>query len=673
MDVLEAIAKSIRSLSIDAIEQAHSGHPGLPLGAAELGSILYAKILRHNPKNPQWLDRDRFVLSAGHGSMLLYSILHIAGYDISIDDIKNFRQLGFPDQDTSGKGNGQAKCPGHPEYGVTPGVEATTGPLGQGIAMAVGMAVAEKMLEARFNTEEFTLFHHYIYALVGEGCLMEGVSNEAASFAGNNKLNNLIVFYDKNQITIDGNINITFTDDLPKRYESYGWHVIETTMYDYNKIEAAVTEAKQQDKPTLIILNSIIGKYSPAQGTSKVHGAPLGAEGVTQVKKELGLDPEKFFYVEPMAYDYFKEKQAEFDAAETEWNAALKRYSEKNPEKYAKFEKLFSERENTERLLNSVQFPAYTADDNLATRAASGKALNAAAKIFQSLVGGSADLETSNCTKLDEEAAFSPADYSGRRTHFGIREFAMAAICNGIYLHGPFRPFCSTFFCFSDYLKPALRLSALMKLPIIYVFSHDSFYVGEDGPTHQPIEMLAMLRSIPNCTVLRPADAEETNEAWKYALTVKDGPVCLVVSRQKLPVLQKPTAHWKELFKKGAYVVHCPNGTPDVTVLATGSETALAVEALQYCKTKKVQIISVPCKQALEQMSAAEVEKLLGCKIGSRRIITCEAGVKMGWEHWCKTKDDCFSIDRFGASGPASDVARYLHFTALDLAALIEK
>lgn len=660
MNELDAIAKSIRSLSIDAIEKAKSGHPGLPLGAAEVVALLYAKILKHNPKNPDWINRDRFVLSAGHGSMLLYSALHLAGYDVSLDDIKNFRT---PD----------SKCAGHPEYGHCPGVEATTGPLGQGISMAVGMAVAEKMLEARFNTSEFKIFDHYIYALVGEGCLMEGVSNEASSFAGNNKLNNLIVFYDKNQITIDGNISITFTDDIKKRYESYHWNVIETTMYDFAKIEQAVSSAKLQDKPTLIILDSVIGKGAPTvEGTSKAHGAPLGVEGAAKAKTALGLDPGKFFAVDEKAYEYFKKRQSDFSKAEEDWKKLFDDYAKKRPEKYGELISYFDEAAVAKKI-SSVELPVYAEGDSVSTRVASGKALNAVAKKFAALVGGSADLEGSNCTKLENEAYFSPADYAGKSIHFGIREFAMAAICNGIALHKPLHPFCATFLIFSDYLKPALRLSALMKLPVIYVLTHDSIYVGEDGPTHQPIETIAMLRSVPNCYVLRPCDAEETNEAWKFAMQSKTTPVCLILSRQNLPVVKKHDAHWKENFSKGAYTVHKPDGKIDITILATGSEVSLALDALKLSKNKNVQIISVTCKELLEQMKQGELETLFDGKLESRKVITCEAGIRQGWEHWCKDKHNCFSLECFGLSGKGSEVASRLSFTAQDLACLIDK
>ena len=660
MNELDVIAKSIRSLSIDAIEKAKSGHPGLPLGAAEVVALLYAKILKHNPKNPDWINRDRFVLSAGHGSMLLYSALHLAGYDVSLDDIKNFRT---PD----------SKCAGHPEYGHCPGVEATTGPLGQGISMAVGMAVAEKMLEARFNTSEFKIFDHYIYALVGEGCLMEGVSNEASSFAGNNKLNNLIVFYDKNQITIDGNISITFTDDIKKRYDSYHWNVIETTMYDFAKIEQAVSSAKLQDKPTLIILDSVIGKGAPTvEGTSKAHGAPLGVEGAAKAKTALGLDPGKFFAVDEKAYEYFKKRQSDFSKAEEDWKKLFDDYAKKRPEKYGELISYFDEAAVAKKI-SSVELPVYAEGDSVSTRVASGKALNAVAKKFAALVGGSADLEGSNCTKLENEAYFSPTDYSGRSIHFGIREFAMAAICNGIALHKPLHPFCATFLIFSDYLKPALRLSALMKLPVIYVLTHDSIYVGEDGPTHQPIETIAMLRSVPNCYVLRPCDAEETNEAWKFAMQSKTTPVCLILSRQNLPVVKKHDTHWKENFSKGAYTVHKPDGKIDITILATGSEVSLALNALKLSKNKNVQIISVTCKELLEQMKQGELETLFDGKLESRKVITCEAGIRQGWEHWCKDKHNCFSLECFGLSGKGSEVASRLSFTAQDLACLIDK
>ncbi len=657
---LETIALSIRSLSIDAIEKANSGHPGLPLGAAELAAVLYGNILKHNPLNPTWKDRDRFVLSAGHGSMLLYSVLHLSGYDISIDDIKNFRQLG-------------SKCPGHPEYGDTPGIEMTTGPLGQGIASAVGMAIAEKMLAAQFNTVEYKIVDHYTYVLVGEGCLMEGVSSEASSLAGHLKLSKLIVYYDENNVTIDGSTDITFTEDVAARYTAYGWQVLQGSMYSYDDIKRLTAEAKKDERPTLIMLKSVIGRGAPTvAGKNKAHGAPLGKEGVAEAKKYLGLDSLKEFYVVPEAYSFFKKRREELSAAEDEWNKVFENWSKKYPDKRKKWDEYFCEGGISGRLLDGSVLPQFKKEEPLATRAASKKVLNEFAKTFTNLVGGSADLEGPNAVGLDGISAFNDKNPSGRYIHYGIREFAMGAITNGLQLHGGFRAFCATFLVFADYLRPALRLAALMKLPSIFVFTHDSVYVGEDGPTHQPVESLAALRAIPNVSVFRPADAEETGEAWKAALKHKGGPVCLILSRQNLPVLEKADTLWHNRFSNGAYIVKDTEGAPDVVVLATGSEVSTAVKAAHSIKTKKVRVVSVPSKELFENSGKNVIHSILGGCKKEVRVITVEAGVRQGWENWTGCKRNNFSIERFGSSAPGGKVAEHLGFTVEKLAELIE-
>ena len=658
---LDAVALSIRSLSIDAIEKANSGHPGLPLGAAELAAVLYAKILRHNPKNPQWVDRDRFVLSAGHGSMLLYAALHLAGYDLSLDDIRSFRQIG-------------SRCAGHPEYGLTPGVEATTGPLGQGISTAVGMAIAEAMLAARFNTEEYRIVDHYTYALVGEGCLMEGVSSEASSLAGTLKLGKLIVYYDKNNITIDGSTDIAFTEDVTKRYEAYGWQVLHGSMYSYSDIEKLTAEAKKDSRPSLIILDSVIGKGAPAvEGTAAAHGAPLGQEKLAQAKKTLGLDPAEQFFVAPEAYRYFEERQKEFAQAEADWNSRFAAWSTAYPERRKEWDRSFVQGGIDQAVLDGVTGPTFKKDEMIATRAASKTALNAFAKAFPNLVGGSADLQGPNAVALQDAQSFTAATPQGRYIHFGIREFAMATITNGIQLHGGFRAFCATFAVFSDYLRPALRLAALMRIPSIFVLTHDSIFVGEDGPTHQPVETLASLRAIPNLLVLRPADAEETAVAWRIALEQKDRPVCLILSRQNLPILEKADPQWKALMKAaGSYIVKDTIGTPNVTILATGSEVSLACEAAQLAAPKKVRVVSVPSKELLEAQTSSYKEQLVGSS--TTRVMVAEAGVKQGWEGWVQSPEkNIFSIERFGESGPAKKVAEHLGFTAQALAARIKE
>ena len=648
---LDAISLSIRSLSIDAIEKAKSGHPGLPLGAAELASSLYAEILKHNPKNPNWLNRDRFVLSAGHGSMLLYSILHIAGYDVSIEDIKNFRQLG-------------SKCQGHPEYGMADGVEMTTGPLGQGIATATGMAIAERMLASTFNTEKHKIIDHYTYVLVGEGCLMEGISAESSSLAGSLALNKLIVYYDANKISIDGSTDITFKEDVKKRYEAYGWNVLEGDMYSYYDIFNLTEKAHKSTKPTLIILNSMIGYGAPTvQNNAKAHGAPLGQEGVKEAKIKLGLDVGKEFYVAKEAYDFFAKRQKELAKLEEDWKANFDLWAKENPDKKALFDFYFSssKREGIEAVLEKLNGKKY--DAPIATRAASKDVLSELVKLFPNLVGGSADLTGPNAVGVGLTPFIKEG---GRYIHYGIREHAMAAITNGISLHGGLIPFCATFLVFADYLRPSLRLSALMKTKAIYIFTHDSIFVGEDGATHQPIELLASLRAIPNLLVLRPGDAEETLLAWKMAMLNKEGPSAIILSRQVLPIYEKQD--WSEALKTGAYIVkEAKDNNPGLTILATGSEVSLALEALKLLKNKdEVRVVSVISKELFEKDLEARKNLLVG------RIISVEAGLRQGWEGFVKDKKDNFSIECFGTSAPAKDVAKYLGFTAESLAKVIE-
>lgn len=657
---LDAVALSVRSLSMDAIQKANSGHPGLPLGAAELAAVLYGKILKHNPENSAWADRDRFVLSAGHGSMLLYSILHLSGYKVSLDDIKNFRQVG-------------SRCPGHPEYGYTDGVEITTGPLGQGVCAAVGMAIAESMLAAKFNTPDFTVVDHYTYALVGEGCLMEGVSSEASSLAGHHKLSKLIVFYDENRICIDGSTDMTFTEDIAKRYEAYGWNVLHGDMYDTDGIEKLVAQAKKAGKPSLVMLKSVIGKGAASvAGTAKAHGAPIGPEGIVEAKKSLGLDPAKDFQIAPGAYEFFADRRKALSAAEKSWNDAFAAWSKKYPEKRADWDNAFAAGGVSAAALAKTEIPAFKEGDSIATRTASNTVLNAFAKAVPSVVGGSADLQGPNAVALKGEAAYGVDSRAGRYFHFGIREFGMAAISNGIQVHGGFRAFCATFLIFSDYLRPALRLSALMKLPTIYVLTHDSIYVGEDGPTHQPVETIASLRAIPNVRVFRPADAEETVLAWKLALERTDGPVCLALTRQNLPVFSKDDPDWKHTIECGAYVAKKGADKPDVTVLATGSEVPMAIAAAALVPNKKIRVVSVLSKELFEAQPEVIQETILGGKKGSVRVVTAEAGIRSGWERWTAKDADNFSIERFGESGPANKVAAHFGFTAEKLAEVLK-
>jgi transketolase len=655
---LEKTALSIRALSMDAIQKANSGHPGLPLGAAELGALLYGEVLRHDPGTPDWPDRDRFILSAGHGSMFLYSLLYLSGYpDMGLEDIKNFRQLGSP-------------AAGHPEYGMAWGIEATSGPLGQGLSMAVGFAIAETMLAARFNTAARRVVDHYTYALAGDGCLMEGVSAEASSLAGRLELGKLIVFYDSNHITIDGSTSLAFTEDPGKRYEAYGWQVLRGSMYDFEEIARLIAQAKgESSKPSLIILESIIGKGAPGkQNTADVHGAPLGPEEITAARALLGIPagPEGDFYTAPEALEYFKSKRAEWKKAREAWQAEFGAWSRENPglrKDWDEFHAAYSP---------PPVLPGFAVGDKIATRSAGNKALGAISAVCRNLVGGSADLKGPNAVGFPGAGAYSPQDRGGRYIHFGIREFAMAAISNGIQLHGGLRAFCATFMVFSDYLRPALRLSALMGQPVIYVLTHDSIFVGEDGPTHQPIEHLASLRAIPNVRLFRPADAEEAAEAWAMAIERREGPTVLALSRQNIAVFPKDDPDWRNTIRTGAYIVkkEAAGAGPGALIIATGSEVGLALEAAKLAEQggKKVRVVSMVSRELFESQPRAIQESIV--PPGSR-VICCEAGVRSGWERWAKP-EDILSVDRFGASGPAGKVAEALGFTAGALAELIK-
>ncbi|MDR3166689.1 MAG: transketolase [Treponema sp.] len=649
---LDKVSLSIRALTMDAVQKANSGHPGLPMGAAELGALLYGEILRHDPADPAWADRDRFVLSAGHGSMFLYSLLYLSGYrDITMEDIKTFRQIG-------------SRAAGHPEYGVAGGIETTSGPLGQGIATSVGMAIAESMLAARFNTEKRKIVDHYTYVFVGDGCLQEGVSGEASSLAGHLGLGKLIVFYDSNRITIDGSTDLAFTEDVAKRYEAYGWQVLRGSMYDYEEILRLVAQAKKETgKPSVIILTSIIGKGSPnKQNTADSHGVPLGVEEVAAARAALGIPGD--FYVAPEAVSYFQAKQEEWKKVRDAWLAEFEAWSRENPDKRREWDAFYA------GWVAPATLPVFAPGDKVATRTAGNKALIAVAAANPNLVGGSADLKGPNAVGLPNEGVYSATNRLGRYIHFGIREFAMAAISNGIVLHGGLRAFCSTFMVFSDYLRPALRLAALMKQPVIYVLTHDSVFVGEDGPTHQPIEHLASFRVIPGLQVLRPADAEETAEAWVMAMERREGPTVLALTRQNVTVFPKADPEWKNTIRTGAYVVTPPEDAgPDVVVIATGSEVGLALEAAAKAGGKKVRVVSMISRELFESQPRAIQDAIIPPGV---RVVCCEAGVKTGWERWAKP-EDILSIDRFGVSGPNTKVGEYLGFTSDALAAIIKR
>ena len=649
---IAAVAKTIRSLSIDAIQKAKSGHPGLPLGCAELAAVLYGEILKHNPADAKWADRDRFVLSAGHGSMLLYAVLHLAGYAVSLDDIKAFRTVG-------------SKTPGHPEFGVTDGVENTSGPLGQGIAVAVGMAMAETMLAATYNTATRTIVDHYTYVLVGEGCLEEGVSAEASSFAGHLKLGKLIAFYDENRISIDGSTDITFTEDIKKRYEAYGWQVLQGSMYDVEGIADLVAQAKRcADKPTLIMLKSVIGKFAPKQGTAKVHGEPLGDADVAETKKNLGLRPDEFFYEDPAALAYFADKKADFARRQADWQAEFDAWAAENPALAERWQAAFAGTADGEHV-----DPVYEIGASVATRTASGDMINAFGLSHSYMVGGSADLKGSNKSGMDcDGGTYAPDNRAGRSVEFGIREFGMASETLGLCVHGGLRPFCATYLVFSDYMRPSIRLAAIMKQPVIYDLTHDSIFVGEDGATHQPVEQLASLRAMPGVQVLRPGDAEEVVVAWHIAMESTDHPVVLSLTRQNVPVYAKDDADWKKTIRRGAYIVRNGAESPDITVLATGSEVSLALEAAALAAGKTVRVVSVLDRALFEAQPDDFQRQILG---GAPRVVVAEAGSKSGWEGFATSRRDLFTINQFGVSGAGNMVAKTLDFTAEKLAELL--
>ncbi len=652
---IAAVATSVRCLTMDAVEKAKSGHPGLPMGCAELGALLYGEILKHDPADPAWIDRDRFVLSAGHGCMLLYSLLHLAGYDVSLDDLKAFRQLG-------------SKTPGHPERGLTPGVEATAGPLGQGLGNAVGMAIAERLLAARFNTTAHTVIDHHTFVLTGDGDMMEGVGYEAASLAGHLGLGKLIAFYDSNRITIEGSTDLAFSEDVLKRYQGFGWRTFSGSMYDPEGILRMVAEArKPSDRPALILLESTIAKGAPhAAGTAEAHGAPLGAEEVKAAKRALGVPEDEQFHVEPEAIAFFAGRKEPWRRRYAAWQATFAAWSAANPALAEEWRKAFSAGAPD---LSAVAFPVFKAGEALATRAASGKILNAVAKAVPSLVGGSADLAPSNNTRLKDLGDFSRSNPSGRNFHFGVREHGMGALVNGMAYHGGLRPFCATFMVFSDYMRGAVRVAAIAKLPIIYVFTHDSIFVGEDGPTHEPVEQLAALRAIPNLLVLRPADAEETEAAWRLALARTDGPTVLALTRQALAVFAKHDARWRETVARGAYVARDCAGDPETVIVATGSEVGTALAAADLLSDRRVRVVSMMCRERFMAQDRAFRESLV--PPGARRVVI-EAGTSFGWRSPFDDGTLVVSIDRFGESGPWQKLAEAFGITPAALAARIE-
>ena len=653
---------TIRTLSIDAIEKANSGHPGLPMGAAPMAYTLWTEFMTQNPKNSTWFNRDRFVLSAGHGSMLLYSLLHLAGYDVLMDDLKNFRQWG-------------SRTPGHPEVHDTHGVETTTGPLGQGIATAVGMAMAEAHLAETYNKEDLSIVDHFTYALVSDGDLMEGISHETASLAGHLKLGKLIALYDSNDISLDGKLDQSFSENTVERFKAYGWQVIYVEDgNDVEELNKALTEAHENtSQPTLIEVKTIIGYGSPNKGDSSAsHGAPLGEEEVALTKENYKWTHEPFYVPEEVYEDFNQKVVVKGQEAEALWNKQLELYKEKHPESAKQLEQAM----NNELPANWDQdLPVFEAGkDTLATRESSSKVLNAIAQKLPNFLGGSADLASSNKTMIDGGADFTANNYAGRNIWFGVREFAMAAALNGMALHGGVKVFGGTFFVFSDYLRPAVRLSALMKLPVTYVFTHDSIAVGEDGPTHEPIEQLAAFRAMPGLSVIRPADGNETQAAWRLAVESKGQPTALVLSRQGLPTLERTDLNAYEGVKKGAYVVSKgEKETPDALVLATGSEVQLAVRAQAELNEKgiSVNVVSMPSWDRFEQQEAAYKNSVIPAEVKKR--VAVEMGTTFGWDRYVGEQGTIIGIDRFGASGEGNKVMKEFGFTVENIVKAVEK
>lgn len=637
---------AIRVLSADAVQKANSGHPGLPLGAAAIGYELWANHMNHNPKNPSWENRDRFVLSGGHGSTLLYSLLHLFGYGLTLDDLKNFRQWG-------------SKTPGHPEYGVTTGVEASTGPLGAGMAMAVGMAMAETHLAAKFNKEGYPVVDHYTYVLGGDGCMMEGINYEAFSLAGTLKLNKLIVLYDSNKISIEGNTDIAFTEDVPARFKAMGFKVLEVKDgNDISEIGKAIEEAKEdKESPSFIKINTKIGFGSPKEGSADVHGAPLGADNIIAMKKTLGWPSEEPFFVPDEVYENYKAKAENLAKKEEEWNKLFKDYCEKFPKMKTLWDE-YKDETKAGKLLDDEDFWSYDEKAD-ATRNLSGKVLNKLSAKLPTLFGGSADLAPSNKSYVNGAGDYSAENYAGRNVHFGVRELAMTGIGNGLVLHG-LKAYVSTFFVFSDYVKPMARLASLMEIPLTFILTHDSIGVGEDGPTHEPIEQLAEFRAMPNFNVFRPADATETIAAWYSAVTSKETPTALVLTRQNLPQLAGSS---KEALKGGYIVADSSKETPDAIIIASGSEVSLSIEAKEALAKEgiDVRVVSMPCMDIFEKQPLEYKEKVLPKSVRAR--VAVEALSEFGWGKYVGLDGKTVCLDRFGASAPAGVLFKEFGFT----------
>lgn len=649
------VAATIRGLAADAVEVSGTGHPGMPMGTADIAAVLFGEVLNHDPGNAGWMNRDRFVLSAGHGSALLYAVLHLAGYPLPLDELRRLRRLG-------------SLTPGHPEYGVTVGVETTTGPLGAGFATAVGMAIAEARLAAEFNQSEMSIIDHATWVLSGDGCLMEGVSAEAASLAGHLGLGKLNVIYDSNSVSIEGRTNITFTEDVKKRFEAYGWGYLSGDGHDPVQILELLEAARAQtDRPTLIELRTRIGEGSPnLADTHGVHGTKLGPEEMEATKRAIGIPVDQAFYVDPAATAYFANRRKEWQREREQWEDLFERWSDAHPALRSRLDEYLA---GAPAAVDRVSWPTYAPGSSIATRSASGEIIEALAAALPNLIGGSADLSHSNKTEMPGHGVFQRDTRIAKTIRFGVREHAMASIANGICLHGGLIPFAATLFVFVDYMRPAMRLAALMKLPIPFVLTHDSIYLGGDGPTHQPIEHLNAIRLIPNFAVLRPADGEETVESWRMALERTDGPTALVLSRQDLPTLEKWDRSWRSHAREwGAYVVREPGGTPDCVILATGSEVSLACDASELCPDLRIRIVSVMDREQFAGCSDAR-STLLPDEVP---VVVVEAGSRLGWERFTHgSRDTILGIDGFGESGRPEELAAHFGFSAQNVSSIV--
>jgi len=655
----ELCINTIRTLSMDAVQKAKSGHPGTPMALAPLAYTIWMRHLRHNPADPHWFGRDRFILSAGHASMLLYSMLYLTGYDLSLDDIKAFRQW-------------ESRTPGHPEFGHTPGVETTTGPLGQGFANGVGMAIAERHLAALFNRPDHEIVDHFVYAICSDGDLMEGVASEAASLAGHLRLGKLIYFWDDNSITIEGSTSLAFTEDVLARFDAYGWHTVRIDDgNDLTALDAAIVEAQNDPRPSMIGVKTIIGYGSPGKaGSEEAHGAPLGEDEVARTKHNLGWPSTEPFHVPDEVLEHMRRVRALGEQTQHEWSERWTAYETEHPDAAGGL-RVALRGELPEAW--DAELPTFSAADKpIATRAASGKALNAIARTVPWLIGGSADLAGSNNTAIEHSGSFSADDATGRNMHFGVREHGMGSIMNGMALHGGVRPYGGTFLIFSDYMRPPIRLAALMQQPVIYVFTHDSVGLGEDGPTHQPIEQLAALRSIPGLVDIRPADAAETVEAWRYAMEHTDSPVFLSLTRQAVPHLDREKLAPASELRRGAYVlVDAEGGAPEAILIATGSEVAVALDARERLQAEGVatRVVAMPSWMLFDRQPREYRDRVLPPEVTAR--VSVEAAGPMGWHRWVGSGGETVAISRFGASAPAEQVFEQLGFSADNIAAVV--